>query len=827
MNAQARPPHAPRTARLAARLPVLLWLAAMALCALLVARARFVADLSAFLPHAPTARQQMLIEQLQDGVVTRLVLMGIEGGDEAARARLSREFAARLREGPWYVGVQNGDRAVEERDRALVFGNRYLLAASSSAGVFTEAGMHEAIGRMIGELAGGAGMALRAIMPRDPTGASLEILEALSAGEAPRSIEGAWASRDGRRAVLLAQLRASGSDLDAQARALADTRAMFAQCLARVGTPPPAEGKGTGAVAPMRLVLAGTSELALESRATIEGDAARFAAAGFAFVVLLLLAVYRSARLLGIGMVPVLTGAMCGVAAVSLAFPEVHSLTLAFGTTLIGEAVDYSIYYFLQRSGNPADGSAVDGSVGDGGAVDFWRTIRLGVLTSIAGFAALLFSGFPGLAQLGVYSISGLVAAALATRFVLPLLTPASLAVRDLARAGRGLDRALEVAGRLRWIVLLVPLAAAALIAARHGEVWNRDLGAMNPVSAAQQRLDFDLRADMAAQDMRYLVAFGAPDAQAALQEAERIGATLQGLAAEGVIGGFSSPATVLPSLAAQRARQAAMPAPAEARRRLALALAGLPAKPGAFAGFLEDLERTRTRAPLVRADLDGTSLALLADSLLVHRAADWLVLMPLRPPGGPEDTIDLARVTPALGGAATIDLLGEATSLFTTYLAEASRLALAGCGVILVLLLASLRSVPRTLRVAAPLACAVLCTVAALLLVGTKLTILHLVGLLLVVAVGSNYALFFVREDRAAAQGSDGVAAAVRQRTQVSVLVANIATVCSFGLLGFSRVPVLSYIGTTVGLGALLAFVFSALLARAPAAPARDAHAP
>jgi predicted exporter len=80
---------------------------------------------------------------------------------------------------------------------------------------------------------------------------------------------------------------------------------------------------------------------------------------------------------------------------------------------------------------------------------------------------------------------------------------------------------------------------------------------------------------------------------------------------------------------------------------------------------------------------------------------------------------------------------------------------------------------------------------------------------LLLVVAVGSNYALFF---DSGALAGSP----AERRRTQVSLVVANLTTVGSFGVLGLSKVPVLSAIGTTVGLGAFLALVFSAILARA-----------
>jgi predicted exporter len=102
-----------------------------------------------------------------------------------------------------------------------------------------------------------------------------------------------------------------------------------------------------------------------------------------------------------------------------------------------------------------------------------------------------------------------------------------------------------------------------------------------------------------------------------------------------------------------------------------------------------------------------------------------------------------------------------------------------------------------------------VLCITALLLAHGTQLTILHLVGLLLVVAVGSNYALFFDGSGPSESEAS-------RRLTQTSLVVANLTTVGSFGLLGFSAVPVLSAIGSTVGPGAFLALVFSAVLARA-----------
>jgi predicted exporter len=161
------------------------------------------------------------------------------------------------------------------------------------------------------------------------------------------------------------------------------------------------------------------------------------------------------------------------------------------------------------------------------------------------------------------------------------------------------------------------------------------------------------------------------------------------------------------------------------------------------------------------------------------------------------------------------IDMLEESGSLFDGYRHEVLWLSGVGCLFILVLLLAWRRSWERSLRVAAPLVCAVMCVTAALVLQGVQLTILHLVGLLLVVAVGSNYALFF---DRSAQTGS----AQYRQQTQVALLVANLTSVGSFSLLGLSKVPVLVAIGSTVAPGVFLALVFAAILTR----DRTDAHA-
>src|SRR5207248_4913572 len=81
-----------------------------------------------------------------------------------------------------------------------------------------------------------------------------------------------------------------------------------------------------------------------------------------------------------------------------------------------------------------------------------------------------------------------------------------------------------------------------------------------------------------------------------------------------------------------------------------------------------------------------------------------------------------------------------------------------AGLGAIVLLLVLALRSPGRVARVVAPLALAVLAVAGVLVALGGRLTILHLVGMLLIVAVGSNYALFFDRSSEPPGRASSAL---------------------------------------------------------------------
>ncbi len=766
----------------------LVWLALMCAGVAVVSQSRFSADISFFLPSRPTPEQKVLVAQLKDGSVSRLLMAAVGGGDARQRAQVSQAMRQQLSDGGGFLSVQNGAAAAMDTERDFFLRHRYQLSPAVNAERFTEAGLREAVGDTIDGLSSPLGMLTKPFLARDPTGELMAILEDLNPGAQPEMRAGVWASRDGERAMLLLETQALGSDIDGQAQAVERVQAAFEAARSQVAGAPE-----------LSLQLSGPGVFAVKSRESIKAEVSRLLVISTIGIVGVLLWVYRSPRLLALGLLPMLSGALAGVVVVSLVHGEVFGITVGFGSALIGEAVDYAIYFFVQS-----------GRMGlRTWRKTFWPTIRLGVMTSALGFGALLFSGFPGLSQLGLYALSGVVTAALVTRFVLPTLAGQVVSV---AEPGPWVHRALGALGqayRLRAVVVVLAVVAGGYLWQQRDSLWDANLSALSTVSAEEAATDGRLRSDLAAPDARYLVMASGADQEAALQAAERIGERLDTLTEAGVIGGYDSPVRFLPSAQSQQARLAHLPERTELETRLRVALAESPLSADKLGPFLDEVAAAREAGPVRRADLDGSAMALAVDAMLTPGVSGWKVMMPLRPPAAGVD-MPVAQLEAALegSGALFVDLKGEFDTLYGGYVGEAVRLSLAGCALIVLLLGVTLRSVPRLSRVLITLTLTVVGVLAALHLTGERLHLLHLVGMLLIVAVGSNYALFF---DRAA--GGEALDAA----TLMSLGVATLTTAIGFGTLAASQVPVLQAIGVTVGPGALLALLMAAVFVYPP----------
>jgi predicted exporter len=775
------------------RLSLGVWLLAVLVCIVIIARTQFRTDMAAFLPHSASVAQEVLTEQATKGAASHLILVGIDGVPPATLAALSEAMAARLRGEPNFIDVINGDDKSFAQARDFVWRHRYLLSPGVTPSSFTTASLHQALLADLGLLSSDLGALMQQSMAADPTGELMRLLRQLEDGNGPQNQDGAWISADGRRALLLIHTTAPGFDIDAQQQAMALIGNAFERARSAVPNAKAAH-----------LLESGPGVFAVSIRDTTERDVTRLSLLATTGAIGLLAFAYRSPLVILLGLLPVASGAVAGIAAVSLAFGFIHGVTIGFGVTLIGESLDYAIYLFSQTR----RGSSANDTLGR-----IWPTLRLGALSSVVGFAAMLFSDFTGFAQLGLFSIAGLLAAAGVTRFVLPQLVPRGFFAAGVDGIGLPLHSVMRHRARLQWLVVGVTIAALGALAAHRGGFWSQSLAALSPIPPAEQAVDQTLRRDLGVPDLRFFTVFKAESEDQALEESEALAAILGRLAGQGRIGGFDVPSAILPSLSTQRTRRAALPDDATLRTRLAAANASLPFRANAFDPFLKDVAAARA-APLLTPSTLPPALALRLAAMLAPDGSGRIVIAPLH------NVTDPASVASAIASAklpelSLVDLNRESDQLLKRFQTEATLLASIGSVAILALLLLGLRRVSRVIAVAAPLAASVLTTAALLTFGGGKISIFMVVGFLLIVAVSSNYCLFFERPEQDEA---------TQRRAVASVVLANLCTVSAYGLMVLSSIPVLHDIGKTVAIGTFLTLLFAAILSPHRARAATEA---
>ena len=508
-----------------------------------------------------------------------------------------------------------------------------------------------------------------------------------------------------------------------------------------------------------------------------------------------LLVSYGSVRLLALSLVPLTSGIVAGMLAVDLTFGFIHGITLAFGITLLGVVDDFPIHLFshLTKESRATDAMR-----------EIWPTMRLGVVTTALGFSPLLLSGFPGLSQLGLFAMGGLLTAAGVTRWALPHLIPAGFHTK---REGLRAAQTVDALAKGRLLVPLAVVLAVGTLAWSDTPLWEEDIANLSPISAEKEMRDQALRTEIGVADMRDLIVAEGASEEEVLQLSEAVARALDPLVAKGNLGGYDLAARYLPSRKTQQARQAALPERKTLERTLASARNGLPFTPGLFQPFLDAVEEARMQDPVDSRTLAGTALGIKLDSLLFLRPEGWVAVMPLR--GVTDRAAFRELLAPWRDRRVTyLDLKDESNRMVGTYRNEA--LGLLGWGALAIglVLLAGLRGPVTVLRVMVPVGSAIVVVAALLHALGERLSLFHIASFLLVMGLGLDYALFFNRRHGSPAE---------RGRTVYGLVVCSTTTILVFGVLACSQIPVLRAIGMTAALGSLACLVFAALLAESP----------
>lgn len=745
-------------------------------------------NLIRFMPDGSASELAQLSGKLSDSELTRTMWLTVGAREPSAARAAARALARELAEDPEVAWVQTSFETPDpDAFFEIYFPRRLGFLSPEPERVLPEAlrdaGLRERARELRSALALPSGVFFERFAGEDPLGAFAGILDRLQ-GARPdiRTIEGQLVSDDGNHAVILLATRGSAFDSGHQAPFLGRLEAAFE----RLRTDDPE--------AALVLERAGANRFALSAEQRIKGDVALLGILAFTGVALVFLGLVGSLRgFLLVSLSPfagILAATTCGL----LAFGHLDGLTMAFGASLMGVAVDYSIHLLVHRSFAPQETP--------GAVVQRLRpSLVLGALTTMASFAGLLATSFPALRQMAFFSIVGLAGGLLATLFFLPAWlespTPLPERARRLAFALGARVRELERhRGALVALPALVVFLAPLLLPRLE---WQDDLSQLTSFDPALIEEDRRVRGRVAQfETSRFVIALGEHE-QAALERGDRVFAALENARRAGELEAQRSIHHFVWSEDLQRRNLSVLAAQEDLAARVDRAFSAEGFRPGAFEAFGAVLEKAPA-PPLRPQDLDGTPLARLRSAHLV-RLADGQETAHVTFLRGVDRPEALAARLRDLEGVTLFDQKGFVNEIYRSF-REATLAQIAiGCGLVLGILLVRYRRLRPSIAAFLPSALVAILLLEGFVLAGVRANLFHVMSLIMVMGMGVDYGIFLVDS------GLD------RERfaaTLLSLLLSCLTTAFVFGSLAVSSQPSLQAIGVTSGVGILLAFALA-----------------
>ena len=146
-------------------------------------------------------------------------------------------------------------------------------------------------------------------------------------------------------------------------------------------------------------------------------------------IILLFLTCFRSLQPLLAGLGSLGFGCLSAIIVCQFFLKELHLITLVFGASLIGVSIDYALHFFCEKHFNSncndshSDNNSQNNSLKGQDAIQhIFPAITLGLITSLIGYGILTQAPMPGLKQIALFSITGLICSWVCVVTLFPLL---------------------------------------------------------------------------------------------------------------------------------------------------------------------------------------------------------------------------------------------------------------------------------------------------------------------------------------------------------------------------------------------------------------------
>ncbi|MDX8389316.1 MAG: MMPL family transporter [Mariprofundaceae bacterium] len=533
-----------------------------------------------------------------------------------------------------------------------------------------------------------------------------------------------------------------------------------------------------------RLTMTGVPLFAMAVQEQVARDVMLVSSISIVAMGLLFVFLFRSLTVLVFISLTLAASATVATIITSMVFGQIHALTLALGSTLIGVCVDYPIHTIVHVvGGNEKPPES---------AKRIWLSLLLGALTTVVGYAALSFTGYPGMQQIALYAGAGILTSLFISRFVLPYAIERHSKAINL---GFNFTFFLNFANARKLKIPVMFGSLLFLLFGLSGINWQSDLSSLSPSLESLKESDRQVRSRMQSIEPGRFVLLHADTIEQALQINEAALLVLEKVKAAGKLSAYHS---IYPWMASQALQQQNVHAFAQhlnseniAQWRVAVDKIGIrsaslkdPVIPDAPALSIDDITDSPVGRYIAGQYVIGDHGAILTIWLGAHDAE--AVRQALAP-------MTQARYV------SQKDMMNEMNAAYTSKAIEALAY---GALVILLLLTLRYRRPAIAMQALSPAMASVAIVLGCWGISGQPLGMLHLVGLLLAVAICVDYGIFFI-ENRAHDI----------RLTYQAIVVSAMTTMVAFSCLALAENPALQTLAWTIAPGVFFGFFLCPLL--------------
>ena len=733
-----------------------------------------VADIQQFMPDkSQDKRLQVLLHETQNGLASSLILLQIKSGMPEHLAQISQKLKIALEQkNELFESVINGDLRLNIKPFSSLLEHRYLLRQPDD---FSVEGLHKAFADLLKTYTAGAPDELIEYLLIDPQKSFFHYLMGQSSQAQIEKVNGVWFDADKTSALLMVQLKSSGFNLDTLESAINEIRNTV---------------KELDTTAKTTLTLSGPGVFAVASRDSIRATIKMVSWVLTLVVLILFWYGYRSIRLAFIAGIPLFTSIIVAISITQIIFGQLHGIVLAFGITMLGVCLDYPLHLFSHLQKNESAASALQ---------RIWPTLRLGALTSVLAYVALVGTGFSGLTQLAVFSAIGLMVALAVTRWLIPCWISAEWINKRTVLAQPPFSNTIKI------VLSTAVIGGSMVILLMQGNIWSTNISQISPVSESARNIDHQLRLALHATNVSHMFLVDGKKIDDVLLKTEQLKLAIQPAIEQGIISGVNASSDMLPTQQRQQYYQSLLPEKTILQENINSALGGLAFRKNTFEPFVESVSSAKNQTPVDYQTILDSPLGPSLKSMLFSQSDHWYSVIRVTGVENEQAFATWMKQSPIDLMSFYISLHDATSALMNSYLQSAwirllGVLSLVG---LITIWLTSKRKAAVWLLV--PVIAGVVVSLAVQSLLGNLLNIFHVLSLLLVIGMGFDYSLFFNRDWTHTDQLTD--------RTH-AIQISAITTIVSFGTLGLSDTPILAAMGQTVSVGILSCYILAQRIA-------------